>query len=175
MFVRTKRLLLRPCWPEDRSELLEVINEDSSNSGMLPWPLTADDVQKFLDRPLDNLFPHFFIALPDGNGGQMVGGIGLGKDGAEVGLGYWIAKRYRGNGYGPEAITAVLNIARTLGHKRIIASHAPDSPAAGHILERVGFVPTTKMRSRLARKSKRGMLPTTYVFANVEIQTPLRA
>ena len=94
----------------------------------------------------------------------MIGGIGLGRDGDEVGLGYWITKQHRGHGYGPEAITAVLNVARTLGHKRVIASHSPSSPAAGHILEILGFTQTTEVQSRLAQVREDGAVPNTYVF-----------
>src|SRR5438105_1356897 len=83
MFIRTVRLFLRPCWPEDRHEMLTVINGGSlaANAPALPWPLTADDAQRFMDRPSDKLFPHFFITLPNPGGGEMIGGIGLGRDG----------------------------------------------------------------------------------------------
>lgn len=165
MFIRTVRLFLRPCWPEDRQDMLAVINEGSpSTNPALPWPLTAEDAQLFLNRPVDKLFPHFFITLPNSRGGELIGGIGLGRDDGEVGLGYWIGRRHRGHGYGPEAITAVLSIARTLGHKRVIATHSPDSPASGKILEKVGFSQTDEVRSRLARARAGGIAPKTYTF-----------
>lgn len=166
MFMRTARLFLRPCWPEDRHEMLAVINGGSSppNGSALPWPLTAEDAQRFIDRPIEGLFPHFFITLPNSLGGAMIGGIGLGRDGDEVGLGYWIANQYRGHGYGPEAIAAVLSIARTLGHRRVIASHAVDNPAAARVLESVGFTPTTEVRSRFSQANSGAATPKTYVF-----------
>ena len=166
MFIRTVRFLLRPCWPEDRHEMLAVINGGSlaPNVPALPSPLTAEDAQRFIDRPNDKLLPHFFITLPNPRGGEMIGGIGLGRDGDEVGLGYWIVKQHRGHGYGPEAITAVLTMARTLGHKRVIASHSPESPSSGLILESVGFRPTTEVHSRLEKLHTGDTPPKTYTF-----------
>ena len=123
MFVRSRRLFLRPCWPEDRGELAALINEGplTPNSPVRPWPLTAEVSQRFIDidRPDDRLLPHFFITLPGTNGAELIGGIGLGREGDEVGLGYWIAHAHRGHGYAAEAITAVLRLAETLGHKRV--------------------------------------------------------
>lgn len=166
MFIRTARLFLRPCWPEDRREMLTLINEGplTANASGLPWPLTAEDAQRFIERPVDRLLPHFFITLPKANGGELIGGIGLGRDGDEIGLGYWITSAHHGHGYAAEAIRAVLSMARTLGHKRIIASHIPDDPASAHVLEKVGFKPTVEVRSRLARKRAGKALPKTYLF-----------
>ena len=106
MFIRTARLFLRPCWPEDRHEMLALIGEGAPapNAPALPWPLTAGDTQRFIDRPGDRLLPHFFITLPGSPGTGLIGGIGLGRDGGEVGLGYWIAAAHRGHGYAAEAI-----------------------------------------------------------------------
>ncbi|MBV1687813.1 GNAT family N-acetyltransferase [Novosphingobium sp. G106] len=152
MFIRTARLFLRPCWPEDRQEMLTLINEAplAANASGLPWPLTAEDAQRFIERPSDKRLPHFFITLPRINGGELIGGIGLGPDGDEVGLGYWIIKAHHGHGYATEAISAVLSMARTLGHTRIIASHIPGDGSSAHVLEKVGFKPTSELRSRLA-------------------------
>jgi RimJ/RimL family protein N-acetyltransferase len=75
----------------------------------------------------------------------------LGQDGDEVGLGFWIAKAHRGHGYAAEALRALLSMACTLGHKRIIASQLADSPSSGDVLESVGFKPIVEVRSRLAQ------------------------
>src|SRR5260221_6808585 len=104
MFIRTARLFLRPCWREDRHEMLALIGDGAPapSPPALPWPLTAGDTQRFIDRPGDQLLPHFFITLPGSPGTGLIGGIGLGRDGGEVGLGYWIAAAHRGHGYAAE-------------------------------------------------------------------------
>ncbi len=166
MFMRTARLLLRPCWPEDRHEMLTLINEGpvAADTTGLPWPLTAEDAQRFVERPPDKQLPHFFITLPKINGGELIGGIGLGRDGDEIGLGYWVTRAHHGHGYAAEAIAGVLSMARTLGHKRIIASHIPGDPASGRVLEKVGFKPTDDVQSRLAQGQTGKGLSKTYLF-----------
>ncbi|HEX7884272.1 MAG TPA: GNAT family N-acetyltransferase [Afipia sp.] len=166
MFIRTARLFLRPCWPEDRQEMLTLINEAplAANANGLPWPLTAEDAQRFIEWPSDKRLPHFFITLPRINGGEMVGGIGLGRDGDEIGLGYWIIKAHQGHGYAAEAIGSVLSMARTLGHKRVIASHIPGDASSAHVLKKVGFEPTSEVRSRLAIATAGKGRPRTFLF-----------
>lgn len=155
MFIRTSRMFLRPCWPEDRLDMLTLINEGAVSPGAtgLPLPFTTDDVQRFIERPNDPLLPHFFITLPRANGGELIGGIGLGRDGDEIGIGYWITRAHHGHGYAAEAIRAVLSVARTLGHRRIIASYIPGARSSVRVLEKVGFKPTTALHSRLASEA----------------------
>ena len=154
--------------------MLALINEGRAlpMSG-LPWPLTADDAQRFIERPSDPLLPHFFITLPRFNGGELIGGIGLGRDGGEIGLGYWIARAHHGQGYAAEAIRAVLGVARTLGHRRVIAGHLAGARSSGHVLEKVGFAPSSELHSRLARRAGDEAAGRTYsidLVASVELE-----
>jgi RimJ/RimL family protein N-acetyltransferase len=166
MFIRTFRMFLRPCWPEDRHDMLTLINEGAVPRGAagLPWPFTAEDVQRFVERPSDPLLPHFFITLPKANGGELIGGIGLGRDGDEIALGFWITRAHHGQGYAEEAIRAVLSFARTLGHRRVIASHIPGAVSSAHVLEKIGFKPTSEFHSRLASESVGRSAAKTYVI-----------
>jgi hypothetical protein len=47
-----------------------------------------------------------------------------------------------GQGYATEAGRAVLSLARTLGHKVLMARHFLDNPASGRVLRKLGFAPT---------------------------------
>lgn len=166
MFIRTSRMFLRPCWPEDRQDMLALINEGAVPRGAagLPWPFNAEDVQRFIERPSDPRLPHFFITLPKVNGGELIGGIGLGHDGDEIGLGYWITRAHQGHGYAEEAIRAVLSFARTLGHRRVIASHIPGAESSAYVLEKIGFKSTSDLHSRLAKEGVGKSAPKTYVI-----------
>lgn len=148
MFIRTQRLFLRPGWSEDLTELLELINDESVllNLAVEPMPATEEEIRKFLARPRDPLLPHFFINLRTPNGPKLIGGIGLGRDGDDVELGYWISKYHWGQGYATEALEAVLDHAHTLGHKRIVATHFADNPASARILHKAGFRTTGETR-----------------------------
>ena len=63
-------------------------------------------------------------------------------------IGYWIARPHWGQGYATEAAEAVLQIARTLGHRRVTAGHFVDNPASGKVLRKLGFVPTGRTGGR---------------------------
>lgn len=150
MFIRTERLFLRPGWPEDMDELLEVLHDDAvtRNLAVVPLPADLDEARNYLAQPRETLLPHFFIYLRTSTGSRLVGGIGLGRNGRDVELGYWIAHAHRGRGYAGEAVRAVLNQARALGHRRIIASHFADNAASARVLESVGFVDTGAIHCR---------------------------
>ncbi len=45
---------------------------------------------------------------------------------------------------------AVLGIARTLGHRRIVASHFIDNPASGRFLQKLGFGRTGRIQERFS-------------------------
>ncbi|MBB4857380.1 RimJ/RimL family protein N-acetyltransferase [Novosphingobium chloroacetimidivorans] len=152
MFIRTERLFLRPGWPEDMGELVEVLDEDAvrRSIGISALPRSAVALREYISRPRDPLLPHFFINLRDDAGARLIGGIGLGRYGKDVELGYWIAQRHRGLGYATEAVRAVLAEARMLGHREIVALHFADNEASARVLQTSGFKPTGETRARLS-------------------------
>ena len=149
MFIRSERLFLRPGWPEDWQELLLRISDEQvvRNLAKAPWPYTPDDARWFAQQPQDARCPHFFVTLPSRSGGAaLVGCVGLARDGDEVELGYWLAREHWGQGYATEAGRAVLRLARTLGHRRIVSKHYADNPASGRVLAKLGFRATGELR-----------------------------
>ncbi|HKT85138.1 MAG TPA: GNAT family N-acetyltransferase [Novosphingobium sp.] len=150
MFIRSERLFLRPGWPEDWQELTPLIADEKvvRNLAGVPWPYTGEDARRFLSLPQEHRLPRFLVTLPDAAGARIIGGIGLDRRGQEIQLGCWIARDHRGRGYAGEAARAVIEVARTLGHGRIVASHFLDNPASGRVLERVGFRRTGRIVER---------------------------
>ena len=151
MFIRSERLFLRPAWPEDWEELLALIADEAivRNLARAPWPYQPAHARDFAARPQDPRLPHFFVSTAAN--GELVGSVGLGRDdGGRTELGYWIARAHWGNGYAPEAARAVLRLARTLGHQRVVAGHFIDNPASGRVLAKVGFRPTGKVVPRFS-------------------------
>jgi RimJ/RimL family protein N-acetyltransferase len=150
MFIRTERLFLRPAWPEDLDELLEVLGDDSivRTIGVAALPRTTAELREHLARPREGLLPHFFVNLREEDGAKLIGSVGLVRSGDDIELGYWIARRHRGHGYAAEAVSAVLAEARMLGHRQVVATHFADNAASACVLERVGFKPTQEIRSR---------------------------
>lgn len=154
MFHRTERLFLRPAFPEDCGAIFAAIGDEKivRNLARAPWPYTLDDARSFAALPQDPRLPHFLITLP---GAGVIGAAGLStQDGghdSEPEIGYWIAREHWGRGYATEAARAVLKIAHTLGHRRIVAGHFVDNSASGKVLRNVGFLPTGRIIKRRSR------------------------
>ncbi|WP_295529923.1 GNAT family protein [Novosphingobium sp. Chol11] len=137
MFIRTERLFLRPGWPEERAELAALI---SGIHGL------SDDARARIESQPSEMFPQFCITVPGEKGAQLIGGIEL-VDAAGAGsLAFWIAQPFRGQGFATEAVRAVLNLARTLGHRRIVGWHFVDDAASGRVLGKTGFSSTGHIR-----------------------------
>lgn len=141
MFFRSERLFLRPGWPEDWAELLARIADEAvvMNLATAPWPYTPEDARAFAAREQAHRAPHFLVTLPGPDGTRVIGCAGLGGSGNADELGYWIAREHGGQGYATEAVRAVLDVARMLGHRRITACHFVDNPASGRVLTKAGF------------------------------------
>lgn len=165
MFVRTERLFLRPAWPEDRDDIVEALSDRAiqCNLGMAPLPDSVDEVGDYLARPRDPRLPHFFMYLRAPGGPKLVGGIGLGVYEGDVEVGYWIASRHRGRGFAGEGLRAMLDQARALGHRRMLATHFDDAPGTHQVLERAGFRDTGQVRSRYS--AGRAMEYAVHIYA----------
>ena len=150
MFIRSERLFLRPGWPEDWNAIFAAIADEAvvRNLSRVPWPYTPEAARQYAALGQDPRCPHFLITLPTAQGVELVGAIGLAPmhDGAE--LGYWIGRDHWGQGYATEASRALLSLARTLGHRRVEATHFLDNPASGRVLRKVGFCPTGRVEER---------------------------
>ncbi|MFL0415106.1 GNAT family N-acetyltransferase [uncultured Sphingomonas sp.] len=143
MFARTKRLTLRPSWPEEAETLTQAIahEEVAMKLARLPWPYSVGDAEAFLAVPRGPTDARFFILAHDGSYPRMVGGIGLNATGRHTAeLGYWLTPQAWGRGYATEAGRAVIDMARhALPLRRIEASHHLDNPASRRVLEKLGF------------------------------------
>jgi len=150
MFARTERLLLRPNWPEDAQELHQAIADEGivRNLTRAPWPYTADDAVHFAAQAHDERHPTFLLMLRTKGAPRLIGGCGIGDLDGEAELGYWIARPYWGLGFATEASRAVIHIAKTIGYKKLIASHFTDNPASGNVLRKLGFQSTGKIDQR---------------------------
>lgn len=150
MFIRTERLFLRPGWPEDLDDLVQAFDDGDigRDTVVTTLPATAGEIRAYLERARNPRLPHFFMYLRSSAGPELVGGIGLGQYGEDIELGYWIVPRHRGRGFAGEAVRALLEQARTLGHKRLVAVHVPDSGVSPHILEAAGFEDTGRVSQR---------------------------
>ena len=145
MFARTSRLLLRPGWAEDAPALAKAIADETivRNLANAPWPYGLAEAEAFLAAPKDPILPNLLLFARTEADPVLVGSCGLiRKASGAVVLGYWIARDHWGQGYATEAGQQMIEIARTIGLKRLDASYFADNPASGRVLEKLGFTPT---------------------------------
>jgi RimJ/RimL family protein N-acetyltransferase len=166
VFHRSERLFLRPAFPEDCGAILAGIGDEGivRNLARAPWPYRIDDARAFAALPQDMRLPHFLVTIP---GKGVIGSAGMGEHDGQPELGYWIAREHWGRGYATEAAGAVLKIARTLGHRRVVAGHFIDNPASGKVLRKLGFAPTGQIAKRHS-VARRGMVDSVEYALDLE-------
>ncbi|HMG48811.1 MAG TPA: GNAT family N-acetyltransferase [Allosphingosinicella sp.] len=152
MFARTKRLTLRPGWPEDAAALSRAIGHEAvvTMLAQVPWPYARGDAEAFLARPRAVREVFLLILSHEGAYPRLVGGIGIQPEaGGGHELGYWLTPDAWGRGYATEAGQAMVAIARhALGLKRLVSGHFTDNPASGRVLRKLGFTPTGRTEAR---------------------------
>jgi RimJ/RimL family protein N-acetyltransferase len=75
--------------------------------------------------------------------GQLIGAIGLNiqRKYRLAELGYWIGRRFWGQGYCTEAMQAVLDYAlHSAGLHKVTANHFADNPASGRVMQKAGML-----------------------------------
>ena len=152
MFARTERLLLRPGWREDAPALCRTIADERivRNLARAPWPYRLQDAETYLAREPGPNEAACLVFLRGAGAPRLVGAVGFGRtpDG-ELELGYWVARRFWGQGIATEAGKALIANARdSLRLPRLVAGHFNDNPASGRVLEKLGFRPTGVIRGR---------------------------
>lgn len=158
MFARTKRLTLRPFWPEDAPVLAERIAhwEVIGMLAQVPWPYTFADAAGFAALPRTAIDPCFAILAHDDGarhdaGPALVGGIAVIDHGEGHELGYWLTPDAWGRGYATEAGHAVIDMVRhALPVDRLTGWHFADNPASGCVLRKLGFRDTGRREPRFS-------------------------
>ncbi|MEO7563985.1 MAG: GNAT family N-acetyltransferase [Sphingomicrobium sp.] len=153
MFARTTRLLLRPGFTEDAPALAAALADRGivRHLAGAPWPYRMRDATAYLAAPRDPILPALLIFERTGGPLLLVGACGLGRrPSGAVEVGYWVALDHWGRGIATEACTALIDIARTLGIKRLEGAHFTDNRASGRVLEKLGFTATGLIAPRFS-------------------------
>ncbi len=150
MFVRTRRLMLRPGWIEDAPELTHAMAHERvvKNISQAPWPYRLSDAEEFLRGWTDPMLTRFLMVAHEGGATRIIGMIGVeARDDGGHEMGYWITPDAWGRGYATEAGHGVLAAVRTMGVRHVTAGHYLDNPASGKVLRKLGFRPTGEVRN----------------------------
>ena len=155
--LETGRLLLRPPEEADIPMLLPLIGdfEVARNLSRVPYPYTQVHAEEFVQLAAQQRQQgsdyHFMITLK--SDGTLLGGCGLHGNEDAIEFGYWLGKRFWGNGFATEAARALVDFAfRTLNAACLVAGWFHDNPASGRVLDKLGCTPSgVEQRDCLAR------------------------
>lgn len=169
MFARTKRLTLRPAWPEDAAAIAAAIGSEAviRMLARVPLPYTLADAEAFVTRPRGAEEPSFAIVAHE-DGPRLVGGIGVHCEEDTAELGYWLTPDVWGRGYATEAGRAVISMAQhALPLTRLKAWHFADNPASARVLAKLGFRPTGEVVAK-ASAGRTGVAPCVAYALDLE-------
>ncbi len=143
--IRTARLVLRAPNRSDVAAMARLANNQNIFKWLarLPNPYRQSDAVEFVETIARSQNEHAFSILTDDGG--FIGTIGFHLDPEEpTEIGYWIGEPYWGLGYGSEAVAAVVDAADAAGCDRIAARAQSDNHSSCRVLEKSGFVETSR-------------------------------
>ncbi|WP_375422715.1 GNAT family N-acetyltransferase [uncultured Sphingomonas sp.] len=139
MFARTRRLTLRPRWPEDATGLAAIEHDDS----VMPYARALSSISEAqgaiasFDTGRD---VEFVICAHEGGIPRLIGSIALVSQIDAHELCFWLTSDVWGRGYATEAGNAVIAIARhALPIRRLTAACPSDNAASARVLRKLGF------------------------------------
>lgn len=153
----TQRLLLRPFEHEDAAALATLLNDPGVAMGIcsapLPFTILHASARILMIRAREVAGKDYAWAVENSDG-DLIGTLGLSEVSIDtLRLGYAYARDHWGQGFGTEALSAVIDWAsRNLADKQVYAEVFHDNPASARILSKLGFVETgTGARYSFAR------------------------
>lgn len=144
--LETNRLLLRPFNPDDADRINELVGDKAVAKPTLaiPHPYSLEDALEWLDthKPDYESGENIVFAITLKHNHELIGAINIrireANEMAEIG--YWIGKPYWNNGYGTEALGAILKFGfEVLELNRIYASHIEKNLASGKVMAKNGM------------------------------------
>ena len=143
--IRTARLTLRAPTAADAADIFATYAGDPEVTRYMGWPrhqqLAA--THGFLTFALDEWSRHGIGTLLIELDGVLVGSTGLHVDTDQPGTvdtGYILGRAHWGRGFATEACTAMVELARSRGDRRIASyCHAEHAPSA-RVLEKAGLI-----------------------------------
>jgi RimJ/RimL family protein N-acetyltransferase len=141
--MRTPRLALSPLAPRFATALFDLLSdwEVVRMLAEVPWPLRFEGVAGFLESEHPDTDDFVLVGESGPIGVVAVKHPGSGKPPRQMPrLGYWIGKKFWRQGYGTEAIGALVDHAfATHASDRVGAGVFHDNAASRGLLEKLGF------------------------------------
>ena len=142
--IRTERLLLRGLRASDAPALLAYRSDAEVARFQGFKPATLEDAARFIAEASGTFdVAGRWCQLGILAGGELVGDLGIhfiGPENLQCEVGYTLAPREQGKGYGREAVAGLLDfLFSALGKHRVLASVDPRNARSIHLLEALGF------------------------------------
>jgi len=155
--LKTERLLLRQFFPKDAARLaLLAGSREVAAWTLLPHPysehLAAEWIAMQPRQYEAGTALHFAVTLAQD--GTFIGSMGLeiAREHRQARLGYWLGVDYWRQGFGTEAVQAVLAYGfEQLDLNRIYAPHFSGNDASGRVLQKAGMTYEGRMREHYLR------------------------
>jgi RimJ/RimL family protein N-acetyltransferase len=144
--ITTKNLVLRPPRAADDRTVLALLNDPAiaRMTARVPHPVTLADIVG--RRRLNKGGGEKMYAVE--RDGELIGAAGVKLPGSGEPprvmrrLGYWIGARHQGNGYGTEAVRALVDACFIAADCDVVGAGAfADNPASVRVLEKCGLEP----------------------------------
>lgn len=141
----TKQLVLDKWQGSDWTDLRPIATDPDVMryiTGGVPW--TDHQIQAFVERQVTQLAERNFCRwkLLRKPGRETIGfcGVGFWRDAPDPEIGWWLARRYWGQGLATEAAqTALQHAFQHAGLQRIISIARPENTASTRIMEKIGM------------------------------------
>ncbi len=160
MIINQKKFTLRSYRRKDENALRKNINDKiiSKCTIDIPYPYKLKDAREWIDKnlKLDKLKKKVEINWAIEINGEAVGGIGLDKiTNHKAEIGYWLGRRYRGQGIMTKAVKLITAYAfKELRLRRIYAFVFTFNQASVRVLEKAGYKFEGKLRKNFFKKGK---------------------
>ncbi|MGO9005739.1 MAG: GNAT family N-acetyltransferase [Beijerinckiaceae bacterium] len=152
--IETARLRLRPLGWDDADAFRAMSDEPAITDviDFLHTPFTLFDARKLIIGENDRSGCFWGIWLREDV--ALIGTVGAHlQDADEIEIGYWLASSMHGQGFGSEAVSAVVRgLARAYPERCIFAECRPQNKASWHLLEKIGFRADGRNGLRSGRK-----------------------
>jgi RimJ/RimL family protein N-acetyltransferase len=142
--IETARLVLRRPRAEDARAIFERYASDRDATRYMAWPIhrTVGDTQGFLtvsDAEWAG-WPGGPYVVETRSDGRLVGGTGFAFETPDrAATGYIFAREEWGKGYATETLSALVDVAATVGVRELCAVCHVDHRPSRHVLEKCGF------------------------------------
>ena len=141
--IRTERLLIKTPEIDDKFELTQLINDKDVIKWLsdTPFPYTLNHAEEFIERSQQEALKqesYNFMIFQDK---KMIGGIGLSEfNNKSCQVGYWLGKKYWGNGFATEALKSISDFGfGELNLEKIYAAYKIGNEGSIRVLAKCGF------------------------------------